>query len=1655
MAAPININANLTLNPASINSSAKQVQQALGRITGSASEFQKSLDASTARVFAFGATTAVINGVTQSFRALISTTISVQSKLVEINSILGAGAAEFNKYRNAIFDVAKTTNQSFETVADGAAELARQGLSATESAKRLEAALVLTRISGLGSAQSVKALTAAMNGFTSAGLSAEQVVNKIVAVDTAFAVSAQDLADGFSRAGSTAEDAGVSFDELLGLITAVEQRTARGGAVIGNAFKSIFTRLSRGSTIEDLKSLGVQIDATQTGVQKLQALSDALEKISDPTVASQIKELAGGVFQINVVSAALKDIGNDASVFGEATKKSFSATNEATEKNIALNEQLTAKINSLIVSVTSLGEKIGNLTFGPLLKNLVSLATTLSEGLDAALDPEKGNKFIQGLFKIIGGFIAGPGLLIFTIAFAKIFKTVIKFAREGFKSVLAIGSASEKIKQIEGGIVGLLQRDAKLRDTVLSTTMTQAQKEQAVISAIKKENALLTQQQTLVANIAAMTARRGVSGYSSSGGFKGKKGRRYSNGGGGIMEPDLETAMVNEARDAPRGASPFVTNFRGQPAVMNTSETQVKIGGREEILTAEQADQLIPRFNKGSKRKGRKISTGEYAYLVPKVGVKKTFKPMTHDGRKYDGKSPIRGPRQEAIKGASDDTEANLEGNITRQIINGASKWTQKLKPLGKVANYNSIRRGFDTVAGAKGGLKAAVGGAFEVAISRSLGYEAARREIGGDFDIRGGRNLHRIQDLFGITQRIADFKVSDSDGNKRSFLDKIRKEKGYPKDPKGKPKTAVANVSQTELNKAAAKQARLNVKNRYGNAKKFQQGTTTPLRQYRAEMEEAIARETERLKRDVYNNAASGFTNKDDRAERKRRGQKVGPMFTRRGRRTGRNATGSLSASKFKSLKRYGRGSFLRTLTGSSLFAIPDIARLAQSDEDVSAGDALTTAVGTIASGLGLDLFLNRGDRDASSAGKKQGRIGKTISNAKNKITNSNFVQDAKTAVQKKAPKMPKPKSVFLGAGSGGTPTKYLQSEIRNKNISQARKNVGKGVGKAGIGAGISYGINKLRDPVREGLTSDGQDTYASVYSDMALGGLEGASAMYGGGPLAMLAGGIYGTGKAGIDMYGDAIKEQEYQETRGQKIQGRNAQIINKQNLDEQYGISTTLNEDGSLNSGAQKIQQKANAAFGAEKFGGAKSEDALKEARSKAEQFAKRLQHLGRELVKTDHTTLEGAQALRKYTAMLDELDFRLRETDSYEQAKTGLEGFKNQILELAKAGSFGSQIIANKNKLRDVDDQRDFIGAMSGPNKENALRENKVQQVYRKTLDAKLQKENLVSQRDIIQGIKDPELQQKAIAGAGIELKEGETIGSHFEQKIKDAAAAFEESVRSGAKTMIMERIALVEKIKGLEDRKRQFTGGKDPVTGEMVQGSINSSRVQEIMQGANTPTIDAGRVRSIVEAMGEARDSGDQEKFQNAMANLNEALNGRLSGNEDKVLSQFGFDLNDPKNKAFFDKVGRDSVVDANSGTQEDRDFIYGLTGSGEGDKKAAAIDKEIESNKKALNDLNTKISEFGDAFDKKDIVDSMLMLADSARKMAEDVNYVAESGTQVTDIAAEARAIVKNAEDIVKKDGERIAALNDEMEKAQGRIAEFEGQLKQIQSEQN
>ena len=60
-------------------------------------------------------------------------------------------------------------------------------------------------------------------------------------------------------------------------------------------------------------------------------LSKAYDKLGDTTKAA-VAEQVGGVFQINILKAALKDLGNETSLYAQATKISSQATDEAQRK---------------------------------------------------------------------------------------------------------------------------------------------------------------------------------------------------------------------------------------------------------------------------------------------------------------------------------------------------------------------------------------------------------------------------------------------------------------------------------------------------------------------------------------------------------------------------------------------------------------------------------------------------------------------------------------------------------------------------------------------------------------------------------------------------------------------------------------------------------------------------------------------------------------------------------------------------------------------------------------------------------------------------------------------------------------------------------------------------------------------------------------------------------------------------------------------------------------------------------------------------------------------------------------------------------------------------------------------------------------------------
>lgn len=495
-----------TLNP-------QGMVQPLGKITNSASEFQKSMDASAARVFAFGAAVGVINGISDAFRGMVESMAEVEKSLKDIQVVMEASDAAMRSFGDGLFDVARNTATSFDLVAASATELARQGLSSEETLSRVNSALILSRLSGLDTVKSTETLTAAINSFNKEGITHTQVINRMANVDAAFAVSSADLAEAISRAGAVAQSSGVSFNELSAIVTAVQQRTARGGSVIGNGFKSIFTRIKRSGVREALEEIGVATKnndgSFRSSIAILEDYAKVYQGLSDTQKAYTSEQIAG-VFQIQNLQALIQDLNSGYSVYNKALSVANNTTNEAIQRNDALNTTMSALFSQTTLSAKELAATIGEVGFSENFKEILTFLNNLAKKMNEIFSEDKGSDFAKNLIRGIGTFITGPGLVILGAAFLKIFGLVAKFAKDAFADLLGINKEAKRQQSLQVAIGQILSTNAGVYQKILAAGTSTAKQQQIILNLIKQETAERMKQEALIKRIAGGRVLTGI-----------------------------------------------------------------------------------------------------------------------------------------------------------------------------------------------------------------------------------------------------------------------------------------------------------------------------------------------------------------------------------------------------------------------------------------------------------------------------------------------------------------------------------------------------------------------------------------------------------------------------------------------------------------------------------------------------------------------------------------------------------------------------------------------------------------------------------------------------------------------------------------------------------------------------------------------------------------------------------------------------------------------------------------------------------------------------------------------------------------------------------------------------------------------------------------
>lgn len=411
----------------------------LGKFSSDLRKFESSLDAATARVAAFTSATTLLYGLGKALRRLATDTIGVEKAMYRISAVFQGTSSDVVKLQKDLFRTASLTGQSFQDAAVVMEEFVRQGLSAADSIKATTAALTLARLSATSTDQVVQGLVATLATFNDESLDYVKVVDKLAAVDAKFATSAAGIVEGIKRAGAVAADAGLSFDQLSGYITAVKQISGRSEAVIGNGFKTILTNLQNAKVQEKLEQIGVATRNLAGDFLPLDSvlaqLTEKFRTLGDAQKAS-ISQSVAGKFQINTFKSLIKAV--DTGLYSEAVNTSKNAEDDKTaqRRNEFLNRTTAAGLTRLNNSYTEFNSNVGVQAVKP---TVDKLAETLTNGLEA-VSKGAGTTVGKALLKGLSDVLSGPALIYVFAIFGKLAKAVFVDLGKAIQALVGVGS---------------------------------------------------------------------------------------------------------------------------------------------------------------------------------------------------------------------------------------------------------------------------------------------------------------------------------------------------------------------------------------------------------------------------------------------------------------------------------------------------------------------------------------------------------------------------------------------------------------------------------------------------------------------------------------------------------------------------------------------------------------------------------------------------------------------------------------------------------------------------------------------------------------------------------------------------------------------------------------------------------------------------------------------------------------------------------------------------------------------------------------------------------------------------------------------------------------------------------------------------------------
>ena len=164
--------------------------------------------------------------------------IKTEDAVIEVQRVLDE-TVPAGEISNRLYSIAYEYGSTFENASQIAVNFARAGRTWNESLEATEAALLAMNVAELNATEASDGLLSILAQFGMETSELTNVVDKLNKTADKNPVSTQKLLQAIQRSGSAAKNANVSFDQTLGLITAISEATNRSGQNIGTAINSL------------------------------------------------------------------------------------------------------------------------------------------------------------------------------------------------------------------------------------------------------------------------------------------------------------------------------------------------------------------------------------------------------------------------------------------------------------------------------------------------------------------------------------------------------------------------------------------------------------------------------------------------------------------------------------------------------------------------------------------------------------------------------------------------------------------------------------------------------------------------------------------------------------------------------------------------------------------------------------------------------------------------------------------------------------------------------------------------------------------------------------------------------------------------------------------------------------------------------------------------------------------------------------------------------------------------------------------------------------------------------------------------------------------------------------------------------------------------